>query len=942
MNRPTLRTGISALALLALAAPVLAEAPVAIVQPTGWAQTRSDLSADPAVRFGVLANGMRYAILHNETPSDGVAMRLAIDAGSMMERDDEQGLMHFLEHMSFRGSTNVPDGEVVRMLERRGLRFGADTNAGTSQDRIVYQFDFPKTDPGSLGDGFTILRDIASRLKIDPKLVEAERGVILSEERVRDTAQQRMGQATLRQALAGTRAAERFPIGTTAVLKTASADRIRRLYEANFRPENATLVIVGNVDPVAIEREIQTRFGDWKGIGKPDVLMSGPAAATAWVAEFVAPGAPDVVSLNWTPPIDRSPDTTLAERGKILRLIATTIVNARIADLAARPGSPILGGGLSPLSELFGVAALSNLSFAAPRAKWREALDAVTQEQRDLVQNGPGAQELARAVAVLRTALQTQAANAASRKNADLANALVDSALDDEVFTSPAQDLAFVNPLLDSATPAQVGAALRGLFPATGPVLMRTASEGPVGEAALRQALDAAYARPLAARTAEVAIDWPYKSFGQPGAVTARREDAALGATTVTFANGARLIVKPTAFEKDVVRVSVALGGGRATVPAGLAHALWGAEMAPYGGTGKLPYADILRYAQTTGTAMTIALAEGPTLTQLNGVTRNKDFASQMQLLAAYARDPGFRAEGDEKVAQVGPLISSQIGGNVLSAFIRARGVVLTGDQPRYADLPTDADIAATKPGEVASLVRPQLAGPAEVTVVGAVTVDEAIAMTAATFGAGPKLAAIAPPQPRVVMPRGRAEPYAFTHGGRADQAVYGMYWPMPDYFADPATAEAGEVLANVIKQRLVDSVREKLGMTYSPITEAQAARQLAGYGYIGALIETPEANFSKFRQIVLDQVADLAARPIGADELLRSQQAAVEGRRKSLERNEYWVATLPLVLRDPRTRQAVLARVSAAQAVTPAQIQRIAQTRMANKTPVTVLIKSK
>ncbi len=942
MNRKMLRTGVSALALFALTAPALADAPIAISHPAGWAQTRSDLPADPEVRFGVLPNGLRYAVRHNETPSDGVSMRLAIDAGSMMERDDEQGLMHFLEHMSFRGSTNVPDGEVVRMLERRGLNFGADTNAGTSQDRIVYQFDFPKSDAGSLGDGLTILRDIASRLKIDQSLVEAERGVVLSEERVRDTAQQRMGQATLRQALAGTRAPDRFPIGTTAVLKTASADSIRRLYQANFRPENATLVIVGNVDPTAIEREIKTRFGDWKGVGPADVLMSGSAAATAKVAEFVAPGAPDVFSLNWTPPIDRAPDTAAAERTKVLRLIGTTVLNNRIADLAARPGSPILGGGFSPLSKLYGVASLSNLSVAAPRAKWAEALDAVAQEQRDLVQNGPSASEVARAVAVLRTGYQAQAANAASRKNADLANSLVDNALDDEVFTSPAQDLAFVTPLLASATPAQVGAALRDLFPASGPVLLRAASEGPVGEPALQAALTAAYARPLAARAAQAAIDWPYKSFGTPGTVAARREDAALGATTVTFANGTRLIVKPTAFEKDVVRVSVALGGGRAAVPAALTHAIWASEMVPFGGTGKMPYANVLRYSQDSGTAMSVALAEGATLTQLNGVTRTKDFGAQMQLLAAYARDPGFRAEGDEKVAQVGPLVASQLGGNVLSAFIRARGVVLNGDSPRYADLPTDADIAATRPGEVAALVRPQLTGPAEVTVVGAVSVDDAIAMTAATFGAGPKLAAVPVLHPRIVMPQGRAEPYVFAHSGRADQAVYGMYWAMPDYFADPATAEANEVLSNVIKQRLVDSVREKLGLTYSPITEAQAGRQIAGYGYIGALIETPEANFPKFRQIVLDQVADLAAKPIGTDELLRAQQTVVEGRRKGIERNEYWVAALPLVLRDPRTRQTVIDRVSAAQKVTAAQLQRIVQTRMAGKLPVTVLIKSK
>ena len=110
-------------------------------QPGRWAQDYTGRKADPSVRFGTLPNGVRYAIMHNETPTDGVAMRMRIGAGSLQERDEEQGLAHFLEHMAFRGSTNVADGEVVHMLERQGLQFGPDTNAFTAQDETVYMFN---------------------------------------------------------------------------------------------------------------------------------------------------------------------------------------------------------------------------------------------------------------------------------------------------------------------------------------------------------------------------------------------------------------------------------------------------------------------------------------------------------------------------------------------------------------------------------------------------------------------------------------------------------------------------------------------------------------------------------------------------------------------------------------------------------------------------------
>src|SRR5690349_18455527 len=127
--------------LLASAAPLLAQQPL-LQQPGKWAQDYTGRKADPDVRFGTLPNGLRYAIEHNETPSDGVAMRMRIGSGSLQERDEEQGLAHFLEHMAFRGSARVPDGEVVHMLQRQGLSFGPDTNAFTGFDQTVYHFNF--------------------------------------------------------------------------------------------------------------------------------------------------------------------------------------------------------------------------------------------------------------------------------------------------------------------------------------------------------------------------------------------------------------------------------------------------------------------------------------------------------------------------------------------------------------------------------------------------------------------------------------------------------------------------------------------------------------------------------------------------------------------------------------------------------------------------------
>ena len=133
---------------------------------TEW--PKSDVPADPAVTFGVLSNGMRYAIMHNATPAGSVSVRLRMGTGSMQEDGDQRGLAHFLEHMAFRGSANVADGEIDKSLERLGLKFGADTNASTDQDETIYQFDLPKSDDVTVDTAIGYTREIVSNLNAGP------------------------------------------------------------------------------------------------------------------------------------------------------------------------------------------------------------------------------------------------------------------------------------------------------------------------------------------------------------------------------------------------------------------------------------------------------------------------------------------------------------------------------------------------------------------------------------------------------------------------------------------------------------------------------------------------------------------------------------------------------------------------------------------------------
>src|ERR1035437_9469319 len=171
------------------------------------------LPLDSAVRVGKLPNGFTYYIRKNVEPKNRVTMYLANKVGSVLETDDQQGLAHFMEHMSFNGTTHFPKNEMVSYLQKAGVRFGADLNAFTSFDETVYQLPIPTDDPVILKNGFQILRDWAANATLDIKDINEERGVVLEEKRLGKGAEERMERKIIPVILNNSRYAERLPIG---------------------------------------------------------------------------------------------------------------------------------------------------------------------------------------------------------------------------------------------------------------------------------------------------------------------------------------------------------------------------------------------------------------------------------------------------------------------------------------------------------------------------------------------------------------------------------------------------------------------------------------------------------------------------------------------------------------------------------------------------------
>ncbi len=212
------------------------------------------------IKQGTLSNGMKYFILKNKKPENRVELRLAVNAGSMQEDDDQKGLAHFVEHMAFNGTKNFEKNELVNYLESVGTKFGAHLNAYTSFDETVYMLQVPTDSQKILDQAFLIMKDWASAITFEDEEIDKERGVVLSEWRSRLGPERRMRDEYLKKIFYQSRYAERFPIGDTSILKNTPYDALKRFYKDWYRPDLMALMVVGDIDVETIEETIKTNF----------------------------------------------------------------------------------------------------------------------------------------------------------------------------------------------------------------------------------------------------------------------------------------------------------------------------------------------------------------------------------------------------------------------------------------------------------------------------------------------------------------------------------------------------------------------------------------------------------------------------------------------------------------------------------------------------------
>ncbi len=880
---------------LAVPGPAIAShpAPPAGTERTEpWNAETSDLEPDRSIIFGRLPNGMHYAIRPNNRPENQVIIRMAVDFGSAAEAEDEQGLAHFIEHMAFNGSTNVPEGEMVKMLERLGLQFGADTNASTGYTRTTYKLDLPRSDTSLIDKALFLMRETASEVTFDPAAVERERGVVIAEMRQRENFGFQALRARNNFLYPGSYFATRYPIGKREIVEAASASQMKALYSRWYRPDRTRLVIAGPVDPAQMERMIIAHFGGWQKdgpeLGEIDRCAfdeDRPSAA----AQFAHPKLTENVTVTQLVKDKKRADTFDRALLQLKMQIAGSIISDRMTRLSRSQDIPFLGSSMIFEPGFCDAHARIGFSVSGKDGSVPELLPVVEQKLRQAARFGFSAQEVKEQLRRFDTRYENAAKGANTRQSAVFANAL--AALDDNVLNDPRHlQLVWL-----SARPFLTPDAISMEFARwhdqlDRPLIFFQGKQALEDPDQLLAVFRGSRAVAVSAPETRGATEFAYTDFGPPGEIVEDSRIADLDIRTVRFANNVLLNIKKTPFEDNRIRFSLRIAGGELAL--GKENAALSALMngAFISGGLEAHSLDDLR-SIFAGTTVKSAFSIRDEYFGGSGSVAPADLEKQMQFLAAYVTHPGYREEAlriyrrplEERYAR----LDATPGQALTVAYNR----IITGDDPRFSLAPLETakslDFEQLKDALGDALAKNQV----EIALVGDLDEAAAIAAVAKTFGAIPMRKAEADPyaEARNTTWSPERRIYNVPHRGEADQLSWRRTWTTSDGM-DQKLDFTMDLLARIVTIRLLDELRERLGASYSGGATSYMSQIYPGRGTFSIRTSGDPKDLEAIEKAVDGIIAEIAVGPVSADLFERARKPALEAYRDWRQKNSTWI----------------------------------------------------
>jgi zinc protease len=856
-------------------------------------QAAQRLPQDPDLISGRLANGLSYYILQNPKPENRLEMRLYVNAGSVNEDDDQRGLAHFTEHMAFNGTKSFAKSEVVDYLSSIGMGYMNGLNAGTSYEFTYYMLKVPTDDVEKMRTGFKILSEMAHAVAFEEDELERERGIILEEWRLGQGPQQRVGDATMEAFFAGSKYAERSPIGIESVLRNFELATIKRYYSDWYHPANQSVILVGDHDPAQLQALVEEFFGSIPAKENPRVMpeITVPENIEPQVVIVTDPEFPyNMAQITWKREV--RPTSTVGDYYQSLKEeLYCDMLSTRLEELSKKPNpsfsfAALMNGNL--LKSLGGTIGIA----ITPGGKAADAVQTILTEARRVELHGFSEGEFERAKTKLTRKLQQAVDQKATRMSESLTWSFISLLNYGDAYMSPEQERDLVNRLLEGLTLEELNSLGHSLFPDTNLFVSLTAPESaqeslPSEEALLALINEAKDSTPEAYE--DKVLDKPLIAKApKAGTIRKRLVNRQAGIKTWVLSNGIRVHSKKTDFRQDEVILTAWSPGGssqleEADLPSANVLGMYMGES----GVGEMDAMELQR--ATVGKVARARITMGLEFEGFRASCSPTDLELMFQLIHQYATNPRFDEEAfDSFIDRMASMLENSLKDPQTYFFDQLSSAIykdnpyqqsIHPEQLQDVDLQRLESIFADRFADFSDF---------QFVIVGNFDEDELMRYVRTYLGSLPGTNRKEKFQDHNIRPFSGVSEVRFERG-IGDRCFASIVTTAP-YRASLENRVAMQALFQVYNERLRENVREELSGVYVVQAWPEISRYPSPHMVTNVLLACDPARVDELLDAVLDTANEVITGEF-ADHYVSSARATLQNiYADRIKTNSYWV----------------------------------------------------
>ena len=861
------------------------------------------IPADKAVRVGQLPNGMKYYLRHNDKQKNLADFYISHDVGAIQEEDDQQGLAHFLEHMAFNGTKNLPGKMLIEYLETVGVKFGVNLNAGTSWDYTQYLLkDVPTIRPGIIDSALLILHDWSHFIALQPKEIDAERGVIMEELRMRDGASWRGTIQLLKAVGKGTRYEHRNLIGHLDGLKSFDHSSLENFYHKWYRPEYQAVVIVGDINVDEVEAKLQELMAD---------IPASPADAPQKEVIVVPDNKEPIISIFEDPEMTQSGaslfikrqalpkqlnNTVVAEQLALIDALASEMANARLQEIAMKPNAPFTGarfmnGGIGICSTL----ECAGVDVNTQDGKLLGGFEAAYTELERIRRHGFTEGELERAKQSVMKDQELAYNNRNDRKNGQYVQRYLNAFRKNAAMPDAETEWKLDSMIISQLQLPMINQVVAQYITDHNQVLVVQAPK----REGLTNPTEAQFAEVLAKVKAATIAPYADNTVKEPlipadkklkgSKVKKESKNEEFGTIEWTLKNGLKVVVKPTKFKADEVQVAMVAHSGQSSLSDDL---YWSSALLPTFvgrmGVSKFSATDLRK--QLSGKNAQVYVSPDDYESQVVGVGSPKDLETIMQLLYLQFTDPRFSKEDyDVAMAQLKPYVENlQTNPDYISAVERQK--TLYGNHFRRQQI-TPALLDKVKFEQLEPAYKVLFSNAANFTtyIVGNVDVEALKPLVEKYLGSLPvskKLAKKVDDGVRAV--KGEVVNDFKVKMQQPKVGVTRIYTGPIDYTMKNRVTM--NVLSQVLRSRYTISIREEKGGTYSVGVGGRVMAEYEPWYQLIVLFDTNEQMADELSQIVVKEIQTIANEGPNKEDVEKTRKYLLKEYENQIQQNGNWV----------------------------------------------------